>query len=212
MEIVGLVEDAKYRRIDEETLATAYIPLDQAELWAPSIRLTLRTDGDPNALRRAVTEAMREVHPAIALELTTLDDQVAASLARPRLLATLSGFFGALALLLAVIGLYGTVSYSVARRRNEIGIRIALGAARTGVLRMVAADAGKLIAIGVALGTLLALATTRLIAAFLYGASASDPATFALAASILAGVAMAAGLLPAWRAATLDPRAALREE
>jgi ABC-type antimicrobial peptide transport system permease subunit len=160
----------------------------------------------------AVTEAMREIHPSIALEFNTLDDQLASSLARPRLLAALSGFFGGLALLLAVIGLYGTISYSVARRRSEIGIRIALGSARAGILRMVAGEAGAMVVIGVGLGTLLSLAATRLVASFLYGVTASDPLTLALSALLLATVAIAAGLAPAWRAAGVDPMIALREE
>jgi len=212
MEIVGLVEDAKYRRLDEAMPATAYVPLGQHEWWSASIELSLRADGLPSALIPAVTEAVREIHPAIALEFTTLSDQVATSLARPRLLATLSGFFGALALLLAVIGLYGTMSYSVARRRSEIGIRIALGAGRSGILRMVAGEAGKVVAIGVVLGTVLALAATRLVSTFLFGVTAGDPATLALSAFTLAAVALAAGLIPAWRAAGVDPMLALREE
>ncbi|MGH7554832.1 MAG: FtsX-like permease family protein, partial [Longimicrobiales bacterium] len=212
MEIIGVVEDAKYNTLDEETLPAAYVPLAQATLWGPSIELALRSHGPPSALIPAVTAALRDVHPAIALEFATLDEQVATSLARPRLMAMLSGFFGTLALLLAVIGLYGTMSYSVARRRSEIGIRIALGAARTGILGMVAGEAGKVIAIGVALGALLALAATRLVAAFLYGVTANDPVTLVLSALTLAAVAMVAGLVPAWRAAAVDPMIALREE
>ena len=212
MEIVGVVEDAKYRRVDEEPLATAYVPLEQTGIWRPSIALALRTDGAPAALVPVVTDAISQIHPSIALEFTTLDEQLATSLARPRLLATLSGFFGVLALLLAVIGLYGTISYSVARRRNEIGIRIALGAARLGMLRMVAGEAGNVVALGVALGALLALATNRLVASFLYGVTATDPATMTLSALILAAVAMAAGMVPAWRAAGVDPMVTLRED
>ena len=137
LRIVGIMEDAKYRRMDEEMLPTAYVPLEQTGTGS-TIRLTLRADGPTKTLIPEVTESMRALNPGIALEFTTLEDQVAASLARPHLLATLSGFFGALALLLAVIGLYGTMSYAVARRRNEIGVRIALGATRTRILRMVA--------------------------------------------------------------------------
>jgi len=212
MEIVGVVEDAKYRRIDEETLPAAYVPLDQSNPWDASVELALRTEAGPAGLIPAVTEAMREIHPAITIEFSTLEDQVAISLARPRLLATLSGFFGALALLLAVIGLYGTMSYSVARRRNEMGLRIALGAARPGILRLVAGEAGRVVAIGVVLGVLLALAATRLIASFLFGVRATDPATLALSALVLVAVALAAALVPAWRAGSVDPMAALREE
>ena len=212
MEILGVVADAKYRRVDEEILPTAYVPLEQTELWAPSIQLALRSETEPTALIPAVTEAMREVHPAITLEFATMTEQIALSLARPRLLATLSGFFGALALLLAVIGLYGTMSYSVARRRNEMGVRIALGAAQTRILKLVAGEAGRIVAMGVVLGALLALAGTRLIATFLYGVTASDPVTLAVSALILGAVAMAAALVPAWRASGVDPMVSLREE
>jgi len=212
MEIVGVVEDARYARVDEDIGPAAYVPLEQTEPWSPSTDLALRTDAAPGALIPAVTSAMREIHPAITLEFATLEDQVAVSLARPRLLATLSGFFGGLALLLAVIGLYGTMSYSVARRRNEMGIRIALGSARTGILRLVAGEAGGVIAAGVSLGVLLAIAGTRLIGSFLFGVTPTDPRTLALSALILAAVAMGAALGPAWRAAGVDPMVALREE
>jgi putative ABC transport system permease protein len=212
MEIVGVVKDAKYRRLDEAAPATAYVPLEQTDLWQASVELALRTEGEPASLIPAVTQAVREVNPAIALEFTSLSDQVATSLARPRLLATLSGFFGGLALLLAIIGLYGTMSYSVTRRRNEIGIRVALGSAQTRILRMVAGEAATVIAIGVVLGVALALAATRLVSAFLYGVTASDPTTLALSAVTLSAVALAAGLIPAWRAAGVDPTVALREE
>jgi putative ABC transport system permease protein len=212
MEIVGVIEDGKYRSLDEETLATAYVPIYQSGLWGASMELALRTDGSPTALTSRVTEAMREVHPGITLEFTTLAQQVANSLAGPRLLATLSGFFGGLALLLAVIGLYGTMSYSVARRRNEIGIRIALGAARTGILREVVGEAGRVVGVGLALGGLLALAATRLVAGLLYGVTPSDPTTLGLSGLTLGLVALAAGFVPAWRAAGVDPMVALRDE
>jgi ABC-type antimicrobial peptide transport system permease subunit len=138
--------------------------------------------------------------------------QVSESLRLPRTLATLSGFFGALALLLATIGLYGIMSYSIARRRNEIGVRIALGAARSRVIRMVVGEVGRMVVVGVAIGTLLTLAVTRLVATFLYGVKPNDPATMAASAIVLALVAIGAAMLPAWRASRLDPVAALRED
>lgn len=212
MTIVGVVEDARYGELSEETLPTAYVPLDQTESWGPSINLALRVDGATSALIPAVTRAMNELSPAIALEFTSLDQQVAVSLARPRLLAMLSGFFGMLALLLAVIGLYGVMSYGVARRRDEIGVRIALGASRTGVLRMVAGDAVKVVLIGILLGVPLALSSARLVAAFLYGVTPTDVRTLGASALTLAVVAMLAAAVPAWRAASVDPMVALRKE
>jgi predicted permease len=212
MEVVGVVADGKYRRVDEETLPTAYVPLEQTALWFPGIELSLRLDAAAAAVMPVVTQALAELHPDISLEYTTLSEQVASSLARPRLLAALSGFFGFLALLLAVIGLYGTMSYAVARRRNEMGIRIALGSARSGILGLVAREAGKVVTVGVVLGIVLAPAGTRLIAAFLFGVTAWDPVTLAVSALVLTAVAMAAAMVPAWRAATVDPMVALREE
>jgi ABC-type antimicrobial peptide transport system permease subunit len=163
------------------------------------------------ALVPAVKSAIAQWNPAISYELTTLSDQLSSALARPRLLATLSGFFGALALLLAVIGLYGTLSYGVTRRRGEIGVRMALGAASRQVFRMILAEAGRLVVVGIALGTLLTLAATRWIASFLYGAGATDPASLGGAAAILALAALAAALLPAVRATRVQPSQILRE-
>jgi len=124
----------------------------------------------------------------------------------------LSGFFGALALLLASIGLYGIMSYTVARRRNEIGIRIALGAAGTRVIGMVLGDVARIVAAGVAIGAVLSLAVTRLVAKFLFGVEPNDPATLAISAFTLVAVAIGAAMSPARRAARLDPVAALRED
>jgi ABC-type antimicrobial peptide transport system permease subunit len=135
-----------------------------------------------------------------------------ASLARERLLAMLSGLFGALALLLAVVGLYGTMAYSVARRRNEIGIRIALGAARTAVMRLVLGETGRLVLLGLLVGGAGAVVATRRVAPFLFGVTPSDPATWMTSALILAVVGLLAGALPAWRAARMDPNAVLRAE
>jgi len=142
----------------------------------------------------------------------TFSTQVDESLVRERLLATLSGFFGALALLLATIGLYGVMSYNVARRRNEIGIRMALGAEQSRVLRMVLGEVCLLVFIGLAAGLAATLATTGFVSSFLYGLTPNDPRTLGSAAAILAMVAILAGYLPARRASRLDPMTALREE
>jgi ABC-type antimicrobial peptide transport system permease subunit len=137
---------------------------------------------------------------------------LAASLTRDRLLASLSGFFGALGLLLAVVGLYGTLSYSVARRRNEIGIRIALGAAQRRVMQLVLTEVARMVIVGVALGAVIAVMSTRLVTSLLYGLSPSDPATMIASVVVLAAVALGAGALPAWRASRVDPITALRDE
>jgi putative ABC transport system permease protein len=129
-----------------------------------------------------------------------------------QLMAMLSGFFGFLAALLATIGLYGVMSYMVARRSNEIGIRMALGADRMGVMKLVLREAGRLLLLGLAVGVLLALAAARTAGAMLFGLQPNDPLTFTMAAVLLAAVALAASFFPARRAATFDPLVALREE
>ncbi|HKG91069.1 MAG TPA: ABC transporter permease, partial [Gemmatimonadaceae bacterium] len=214
LQVVGVVRDAKYSSLREGPRPTAYVPLAQAELFGFSLDFELRSaEGTPAAaLVPAVKAVVAQADPRISLEFTTLAGQLAASLTRERLLATLSGFFGALALLLAVVGLYGTMAYGVARRRTEIGIRLALGAAPARVLRMVLGEAGVLVASGVALGALGALAASRLLASFLFGVTPKDPTTLALSALTLAAAAAAAAAVPAWRAARLDPMVPLREE
>ena len=147
----------------------------------------------------AVKAAIGEVNRDVSIEFTTLATKVDESISRERLLATLAGFFGALALLLATVGLYGVMSHNVARRRNEIAIRMALGAERAVVLRMVLGEAALLIGSGMAVGLGLAGAMTRFVASFLYGLAPNDPPTFLLAAA-LAGVGTLAGYLPARRA------------
>jgi ABC-type antimicrobial peptide transport system permease subunit len=142
----------------------------------------------------------------------TQSQQADESLAQERLFATLSSFFGLLALLLASIGLYGVMSYNVARRTNEIGIRMALGARRGDVVRLVLQETLLLVLIGLVVGFGTALATTRLISSMLFGLTPNDPITIMLAAWLLIGVAMLAGYLPARRASRIDPMVALRYE
>jgi len=211
-EVVGVVKDTKYQRVDEKQKPIGYVPLGQGAIPVNEASLVLRVVGPPRALVPAVRSIIAAVNPAISINVTTLESQISGSLARPRLLAALSGFFGALALVLAVIGLYGTMSYNVTRRRNEIGIRMALGAASQQVLRMVVREAGRLIILGIALGAAIALAGTRLVSSLLYGMTATDPLTFVLSAAVLAAAALVAAWIPAWRAGAMDPMEALREE
>jgi putative ABC transport system permease protein len=211
IQIVGVVKDTKYTSLRAEGEAIAYYPLSQLPpmRWA---NFALRANGPATSLIPSVKAAVDEVNHDITLQFRTLALQVDESLGRERLLATLSGFFGALALALAVIGLYGVMSYNVARRRNEIGIRMALGAGQARVLRMVLGEVAILILAGLALGLAVAVSSTRLLASFLYRLEPNDPTTLVTACVVLAVSAVVAGLLPARRAANLDPMTALREE
>ena len=211
IQIVGVVKDTKYNSLRAEGEAIAYYPLSQLPpmRWA---NFVLRANGPAASLIPSVKAAVEQVNHDITLQFRTLALQVDESLGRERLLATLSGFFGALALGLAGIGLYGVMSYNVARRRNEIGIRMALGAEQARVLRMVLGDVAILIVAGLALGLAVAVSSTRLLASFLYRLEPNDPTTLGTACLVLAVAAIIAGLLPARRAANLDPMTALRED
>ena len=212
IEVVGVVENSKYESLSESDLPIAYFPLGQGELFGPTVTFIVRAAGFTAVIIPAIKAVMADAHPAISFDVATLSDQVAASLARPRLLAALSGFFGAVALLLAMIGLYGTLSNAVTSRRREIGVRLALGAAPIGVLRMVLGEVGRLVVVGIVLGVAATLASSRLLSAFLFGVTPNDPATLGMSAGALVGIALAAGALPALRAARLDPMVVLRED
>ena len=212
VEIVGVVKDAKYQELRETARPTVYLAMGQAKRSSPFRQFELRTEGPVASLVPGVKRTIAETNSSIAVDLTPLSEQLDASLTRDRLLATLSGFFGVVALSLAMIGLYGTLSYMVARRRNEIGIRIALGAARGRVVQLVLGEVVRMVVVGMLVGVAAAVASTRLVRSLLYGLSASDPTTLVASALLLAAVAGAAAALPAWRAARLDPVAALREE
>jgi putative ABC transport system permease protein len=213
VEIIGLVKDAKYASLREDIPPTAYLAASQDARKGQSITFELRAAaGPPTALIPAVNRSISAIDRNVSLQFKTLERQVDESLARERLLATLSGFFGGLALMLATIGLYGVVSYSVIRRRNEIGIRMALGAGQLRVLRMVLTEVAILIGVGIIIGLGAAVGTTRFVASFLYGMKPNDPWIFAAAAATLAVTAVLAGFLPARKASRLDPMDALREE
>ena len=212
IQIVGLVKDAKYDSLREDNSVTAYFPVTQVREHAEAQSYELRTAMRPSALISSVQDAVASVSKAIPLEFGTLAQQVDDSLVQERLLATLSTFFGALALLLAMIGLYGALSYLVAQRQPEFGIRMALGAPRGSILRLVMRDMVIVLAGGLTAGACLALATVGVLQKMLFGLAPHDTFTFVAAIGVLSAVAVAAGYLPARRATRIDPMVALRYE
>jgi putative ABC transport system permease protein len=214
-EIVGVVADAVYRNLREPIPATLYVPLAQlSESFAlPSISLSVRARnaGSPALLSRSVATAIANVNSDLAVTFLPMAALVNASLTQERVIATLSGFFGGLALLLAGLGLYGVTAYAVGRRRSEIGIRMALGAPPSGVVRLVFARVARLIGAGVFAGVLVSLWLSRFVEALLFGTTPRDPATLAAAALILAVVGALAGWIPARRASRIDPAQVLRD-
>jgi predicted permease len=211
-EIVGLVRNAKYYDLREEFGSIAYLPLAQRERQDQGDQFMIRSDMPLTGLIAAVKGAVGQANPDIEVDFQAFHTLIRDSLLRERLMATLSGFFGLLAAILATVGVYGVISYMVARRRNEIGIRMALGANRVSIVMMIMNEAAVLLAIGLALGAVLSLAGARAANALLFGLRPHDPTTLLLGIVILASAAAAASYLPARRAASLDPMAALRDE
>ncbi|SPE37604.1 membrane hypothetical protein [Candidatus Sulfopaludibacter sp. SbA3] len=161
---------------------------------------------------RTIQASVAQVHPAIGIAVHSLSGQIQGSLMRDRLMAMLAGSFGVLAAMLATLGLYGVIAYMVARRRNEIGVRVALGADRARVLRLVLREAALLLAVGLTVGLGLALWAGRAAGALLFGLKPNDPPTLAMAVLLLAAVALLASYWPALRASRMEPMSALREE
>ncbi|HEY3929750.1 MAG TPA: ABC transporter permease [Candidatus Koribacter sp.] len=211
-EVVGLVADTKFDDMRDDYPAMAYYPQAQIRAEEQGTELVVRSQLPLGSLTESLRRAAADVNPAMTLEFHGLRTEIESTLLRDRLLATLSGCFGGLAILLAAVGLYGVIAYSVARRTNEIGIRMALGALPTRIVRMIVREALVLTTVGVAAGLVLALIAARSAASLLYGISAHDPASLVLAAVALIVVCLAAAAVPAVRAARLDPMAALREE
>jgi putative ABC transport system permease protein len=210
--IVGVVNDSVYRSPRNGFEPTLYIPLAQLDSPMRGMVLTVRAaDGRPEALGRAVADAISRVNRAAAYTIEFPGVQRRTSARQERLVAMLGGFFGGLALLLAGLGLYGVTSYSVSRRGPEIGIRMALGANRAGVMRLVMRQVGTLIAVGVIAGIALSWWASQFVATLLFGLGPRDPLTFGIAAAAMALVGLTAGWLPAHRASRIDPVRALRE-
>jgi len=211
-EIVGYVRDAVYRSLREPVPPTMYLPIGQDLDPPPFVALSVRAAaGPPALLTRGVASAVTNVHPDLSVSFRPLAEQVRNSLIQERMVAMLSGFFGVLALLLAGLGLYGVTAYAVSRRRAEIGIRMALGAAPGAVVRMVLRRIGVLVSLGALAGVAISLWASRFVSALLYDLEPRDPVTVAFAALVLLATGLTAGLVPAARAARIDPAQVLRE-
>jgi putative ABC transport system permease protein len=212
-QIVGVVKDTRYQELRESQQAICFVPSSQYPLGSgPFAQILIRSNVPLAALTEQVKSAIAGVSPDILIYFRVFRTMVRDNLVEDRLMATLSGFFAALAMLLAMIGLYGVMSYMVERRRSEIGIRMALGADSGDVSKMILREAGLLMAVGLAIGTGLALAAATAAGALLFGLNPNDPATLVTAVTALAIAALGASYLPARRAARLDPVQALREE
>ena len=212
IEIVGIARDTKYADLREPFEPLAYVAMAQSEEPDDAPAFVLHAATPLPAVTAAATRAVAEINPAIAVRYLALDSRIRGSLLRERLMAALSGAFGALAILIATVGLYGVMAYTVARRRVEIGIRMALGADRGAVLRLIVRDAGALLLAGIIIGTGLAALAGRSAGALLYELNPWDPATLAIAIGSLGSVTLLASWIPAWRASRLEPTVALRED
>ncbi len=211
-QIVGLVRNTKYYELREDFLATAFLSSTQDDDPGGGATFMLRMSGAAPRVFGGIKATVAAVNPGIAIDFKILSTQVRETLMRDRLMAVLAGAFGILAGLLATIGLYGVIAYMVARRRNEIGVRIALGAGRRSVIGMVLREAMGLLAAGLAIGTGLALWATRAAEKMLYGLKPNDPASYAGAIALLGFVALLAAYVPAQRASRVEPMQALRED
>jgi predicted permease len=210
--VVGVVGDVRHSSLEERPEGEMYLNYHQSDDWF-AIELVVRTSRSPKSIVPDVRAAMKAFDPALPNgEFTTLEQIVDHAVAPRRLIMNLLGAFSSLALLLASIGLYGVIAYSVGQRTQEIGVRLAIGAQRGDVLRLILGEGLKMAMIGVGLGLIAALLTTRLLQTMLFGVSATDPFTFGINVVILITVALGACLVPARRASKVDPMVALRYE
>ena len=210
-EIVGIVSDVRYNSVRDDAPPTLYFPLRQR--CCPSVSFEVRTAAEPAALVNTVRETVRQTDPNLPIvSLTTQAEQLEGRIAQEKLFAQANLLFGVLAVALASIGLFGLMSYNVARRTNEIGVRMALGARHRDVVAMVMRESMTMVAAGIAIGVAAAFAAGRLVSTLLFGLAATDLLTIAIATALMIAVATVAGYLPARRAAAVDPMVALRDE
>jgi putative ABC transport system permease protein len=214
--VIGVVADVKNAGLDQPTGTELFLPFNQPQGLAADVRkfyIILRASGNPSSLIGAVRKDLHDLDPGVPLaEIRTLDDVMSAAQSRPRFLTTLLSLFSIVALILATIGIYGVISYAVAQRTTEFGLRMALGAGQDDVLKLVVVQGFKLTLVGVAIGIGGALALTHFLSSLLYGVKPSDPATFIAVSLVLASVALLASYIPARRATKVDPMVALRYE
>ncbi|MGA3041395.1 MAG: ABC transporter permease [Bryobacteraceae bacterium] len=211
-EIVGVIPDTQYNDLRGETPPMTFAPASQFPAQGPWTVLMIHSNTPSAAISATIKRKLAATHPGVIMEFGDFQKEIRDQLTPERLMAILSGSFGILAAVLAMVGLYGVISFLVARRRNEIGIRLALGAERGQVVAMVMREAGRLLAIGVVTGVALSLVAGRGAQSLLFGLKPYDPVTLFAAAVLLALIAAAASFLPARRASRLDPMAALRDE
>jgi len=217
IQIIGIVVDAKYRTLRETTPPTMYFPVAQlvdprSQTMTEQPSFEVRTTMPPATIARSAEHVLTSLNGSISMSFRTLEEQVNDSLRQDQLLATLSGFFGALALLLAMIGLYGVLAYMVTQRRKEIGIRMALGAGRSSILGLIMRDVSMLLAAGTVVGVGISLWATHFMQKMLFDLNPRDAKTIIFSVAVLSAVALLAGYLPARRAARLDPNVILRDE
>jgi predicted permease len=208
-EIVGVIPDTKYNDVRSGTPPMAFAPASQYPAPGPWTAILIYSNTSPET---AIRNKLSHSYPGVVLNVSDFQADIAGGFKRERLMAMLSGFFGALAALLATIGLYGVISYMIARRRNEIGVRVALGANRAQVLLIVMREAARLLLVGVGVGTLLSLAAGRGAEALLFGLKPNDPLTLVASIALLTVIAALASFIPAQRASKIDPMVALRYE
>jgi len=211
-EIIGVVKDTKYGKLRSEIPPIAFAPAPQVPSASPFVTVVVRSSAPLPGILAAVRDRIAKLDPSIRMGTGVLKTQIRAGLARERLLAWLSGFFGVLAVVLVLIGLYGLVSYTTLQRRNELGVRLALGAQRTNILWLVLRQGLQLAAVGIAVGLVGAFALTRFLGSLLFDVKATDLITWLLTPLFLVLVALVACWIPARRAARSDPMQALRYE
>jgi predicted permease len=212
IEIVGVVKDGKYTGLREQPVRMVYVPYRPGP-WSSSVTIHLRTLGDPMGVTSALRQKVAEVEPqAPVSNIRTVEDEIGRSLLRERLVATITALFGALALALAAIGLYGVLSYGVAERTRELGIRIAIGATRQRILWLVLREAGWVLGLGIAAGLGSAWALGRVVSSLLFGIAPTDPVSIGIAIAVLGSAGALAAWIPARRASKIDPIRALRYE